>query len=126
MSNTPSTLRYIASHEWVRQEADGTVTIGITDHAQNALGDLVYVELPAVGRVVAQDESVPVVESVKAASDVYSPLSGEILSINEALADSPELINQEPYQAGWLWTMRLSNASELDGLLDAAGYEATL
>ena len=126
MSNTPSTLRYIASHEWVRQEADGTVTVGITDHAQNALGDLVYVELPAVGRVVAQDESVAVVESVKAASDVYSPLSGEILSINEALADSPELINQEPYQAGWLWTMRLSNASELDGLLDAAGYEATL
>ena len=126
MSNTPSTLRYIASHEWVRQEADGTVTIGITDHAQNALGDLVYVELPAVGRVVAQDESVAVVESVKAASDVYSPLSGEILSINEALVDSPELINQEPYQAGWLWAMRLSNASELDGLLDAAGYEATL
>ena len=117
----PTELRYTHTHEWVRANADGTVTVGITDHAQNLLGDLVFVEIPEVDRAVAAAESCAVVESVKAASDVYSPLDGVIVAVNEALADNPELINEDPYGEGWIF--RLKTAAALDGLLDAAAYE---
>lgn len=122
MSNTPAELKYASSHEWVRREADGSVTIGITDHAQNALGDLVFVEVPKVGRKLAARESCAVVESVKAASDVYAPVAGEVIAANPALADAPETLNTDPYGAGWMWKMKPDNAAELDALLDAAGY----
>ena len=118
----PAELRYTESHEWARANDDGTVTVGITDHAQHLLGDLVFVEIPEVGRAVAADESCAVVESVKAASDVYSPLEGVIVEVNEALADTPELINEDPYGEGWIF--RLKTTATLDGLLDAAAYEA--
>ena len=121
-SNIPTDLCYTESHEWARANDDGTVTVGITDHAQHLLGDLVFVEIPEVGRAVAADESCAVVESVKAASDVYSPLEGVIVEVNEALADTPELINEDPYGEGWIF--RLKTAAALDGLLDAATYEA--
>ena len=121
-SNIPVDLCYSESHEWARANDDGTVTIGITDHAQHLLGDLVFVEIPEVGRAVAAAESCAVVESVKAASDVYSPLEGVIVEVNEALADTPELINEDPYGEGWIF--RLKTAATLDGLLDAAAYEA--
>ena len=121
-SNIPSDLHYTESHEWVRVHDDGTVTVGITDHAQHLLGDLVFVEIPEVGRAVAATEACAVVESVKAASDIYSPLEGVIVEINEALADSPELINEDPYGEGWIF--RLKTTSALDGLLDAVAYEA--
>ncbi|QQS54158.1 MAG: glycine cleavage system protein GcvH [Candidatus Competibacteraceae bacterium] len=121
-SNIPTDLRYTESHEWVRANDDGTVTVGITDHAQHLLGDLVFVEIPEVGRAVAAAESCAVVESVKAASDVYSPLEGVIVEVNEALADTPELINEDPYGDGWIF--RLKTAAVLDGLLDAVAYEA--
>jgi glycine cleavage system H protein len=123
MSNMiPAELRYTESHEWVRANDDGTVTVGITDHAQHLLGDLVFVEIPEVDRAVAAAEGCAVVESVKAASDVYSPLEGVIVAVNEALADSPELINQDPYGEGWIF--RLKTTAALDGLLDARAYEA--
>jgi glycine cleavage system H protein len=122
MSQTPDHLKYAKSHEWVRREDDGTVTVGITDHAQNALGDLVFVELPKVGRALAVDEACSVVESVKAASDVYAPIAGEVLAVNDALTNAPEILNQDPYGKGWMWKMRPSNAAEIDALLDAAGY----
>jgi len=115
-------LRYAESHEWVRAEDGGIVTVGITDHAQHLLGDLVFVEIPEVGRVVTAAESCAVVESVKAASDVYSPLDGVVVEVNEALADSPELINQDPYGEGWIF--RLKTNASLDELLDAAAYQA--
>ncbi|MGB5062695.1 MAG: glycine cleavage system protein GcvH [Candidatus Competibacter sp.] len=121
-SNIPTDLCYTESHEWARANDDGTVTVGITDHAQHLLGDLVFVEIPEVGRAVAAAESCAVVESVKAASDVYSPLEGVIVEVNEALADTPELINEDPYGEGWIF--RLKTAAALDGLLDAATYEA--
>ena len=121
-SNIPVDLCYSESHEWARANDDGTVTIGITDHAQHLLGDLVFVEIPEVGRAVAAAESCAVVESVKAASDVYSPLEGVIVEVNEALADTPELINEDPYGEGWIF--RLKTTATLDGLLDAAAYEA--
>lgn len=121
-SNIPVDLCYSESHEWARANDDGTVTVGITDHAQHLLGDLVFVEIPEVGRAVAADESCAVVESVKAASDVYSPLEGVIVEVNEALADTPELINEDPYGEGWIF--RLKTTATLDGLLDAAAYEA--
>ena len=121
-SNIPVDLCYSESHEWARANDDGTVTIGITDHAQHLLGDLVFVEIPEVGRAVAADESCAVVESVKATSDVYSPLEGVIVEVNEALADTPELINEDPYGEGWIF--RLKTTATLDGLLDAAAYEA--
>ena len=121
-SNIPVDLCYSESHEWARANDDGTVTIGITDHAQHLLGDLVFVEIPEVGRAVAAAESCAVVESVKAASDVYSPLEGMIVEVNEALADTPELINEDPYGEGWIF--RLKTTAMLDGLLDAAAYEA--
>jgi glycine cleavage system H protein len=124
MSNIPADLKYTRSHEWLRAEADGTVTVGITDHAQDALGDLVFVETPEAGRGVKAGEACAVVESVKAASDVYSPIDGEIIEGNEALATQPELLNSDPYGAGWI--MKIRPAGEVPGLLDAAGYAATL
>lgn len=117
----PADLRYTESHEWVRANDDGTVTVGITDHAQRLLGDLVFVEIPEVGRVVSAAEGCAVVESVKAASDVYSPLDGVIVEVNEALADNPELINQDPYGEGWI--LRIKITATPDELLDAAAYE---
>ena len=122
MSQTPAELKYAKSHEWVRVEADGTLTLGITDHAQSALGDLVFVELPKIGRKLAAGEACAVVESVKAASDVYAPVAGEVIETNPALADAPEAINTEPYAGGWMWKMKPSEAGAVDRLLDAAGY----
>lgn len=126
MSNTPAELKYAKSHEWVKTLADGTVLIGITDHAQAALGDLVFVETPKVGRVLAAGEACAVVESVKAASDVYAPIAGEVIEANAQLANAPETLNTDPYQAGWMWKMKPSNAADVAGLLDAAGYTASL
>ncbi len=123
MSNIPSDLRYAASHEWARLEADGSVTVGISDHAQEALGDVVYVELPEVGRRLNAGQEAGVVESVKAASDIYAPVSGEVIAINEALADSPEQVNSDPY-GSWFFRLQPSDKAELDKLLDAAGYQA--
>ena len=119
--NVPKELRYTDSHEWLRSESDGTVTIGITDHAQAALGDLVYVELPKSGRTVAAGEACAVVESVKAASDVYAPIGGEIVAGNESLAGRPEAVNENAYEA-WLFKLRPTDPS-LDAFLDAAAYE---
>ena len=126
MSNIPEDLKYTQSHEWVSREANGNVRIGITDHAQEALGDLVFVELPAVGDETDQGDSVAVVESVKAASDIYAPLTGEVVAINEDLEDDPGLINNDPYGDGWLYEVALSDESELDDLLDAEAYEESL
>ena len=119
--NVPTDLKYTESHEWIRSEADGTVTIGITDHAQSALGDLVFIELPAVGRKLAAGEACAVVESVKAASDVYAPLAGEVAAINDAVTSAPELVNQDAYGA-WLFRMHPSDLTALSSLLDAAAY----
>lgn len=125
MSETPSHLKYAAeSHEWSLPGDDGVVTVGITDFAQNSLGDVVYVELPEIGREVAQKEQVAVVESVKAASDIYAPVSGLVVAINEALIDSPELINESPYEQGWFFKIKISDKSEMDNLLDADAYDA--
>ena len=126
MSNTPTELRYAKSHEWVRDEGDGTATVGITEHAQELLGDLVFVDPPAVGDTVEAGGDCAVVESVKAASDVYSPVSGEVVEVNEALNDAPETINEDAFGDGWIFKVRMSDAAELDGLLDAAGYTALL
>jgi glycine cleavage system H protein len=125
MSNLPAGLKYAQTHEWARQEPDGTVKVGISDHAQEALGDLVYLELPAIGRRVGTGEACAVVESVKAASDVNSPLSGAIVARNEALTDAPELVNQSPYES-WLFAVKPDDISELDRLLDAEGYRAVV
>jgi glycine cleavage system H protein len=124
MSEVRSDLKYRESHEWVRDEGDGIVTVGISDHAQEQLGDMVYVELPEVGNSYGQGEACAVVESVKAASDAYAPVSGEVVEVNEALEDEPERVNTDPYGDGWMFKMKLSNAAELDGLLDADAYEA--
>ncbi len=126
MSNIPEDLKYTSTHEWVSKEADGSVRIGVTDHAQEALGDLVFVELPAVGDQIDQGDSCAVVESVKAASDIYSPITGEIVAINEDLEDDPGLINSDPYGDGWLYAVNPSDETELDALLDAAAYEEGL
>lgn len=126
MSNVPEELKYSKSHEWVRREADGSVTIGITEHAQELLGDMVFVELPESGRALAAEEDCAVVESVKAASDVYAPIAGEVTEVNSALEDSPEIVNQDPYGDGWLFRMKPADESEIDGLLDAAGYAAVI
>ena len=126
MSEIPSELKYTKSHEWVRTEEDGSVSIGITDHAQELLGDLVFVELPEVGTEMPAEEAVCVVESVKAASDVYMPISGEVLEVNEALADAPETINDSPYDDGWLIRVKPSNPDELDELMDADSYDAEI
>ena len=123
MSSIPSNLKYLESHEWVRAEADGTVTVGISDHAQHALGDLVFVEVPEVGRSLNKGAAAAVVESVKAASDVYSPVSGEVVATNDKLSGSPELVNSDPYGEGWLFKLKPSNTAELEQLLDSAAYE---
>jgi len=120
--NLPADLRYTESHEWVRRESDGTLTVGITDHAQAALGDLVYVELPAVGKTLAARDAAAVVESVKAASDVYAPVGGEVVAVNEALRGTPEQVNADAYGA-WLFKLKPADAGAVDGLLDAAAYE---
>ena len=125
-SNIPVELKYVASHEWLRQEADGTLTVGITDHAQGLLGDVVYVELPAVGATLAGDAAAGVVESVKSASDVYAPISGTIVAINEALADSPEVVNADPYGSGWFFRIRPVDPSEFDNLWSADDYRADI
>ena len=126
MSDVPGDLKYTKSHEWVRVADDGSVLVGISDHAQSALGDLVFVEPPEVGTQVAAGDACAVVESVKAASDVYSPVTGEVVGANDALADSPELVNQDPYGDGWIMRIQLADASELERLLDPASYEADL
>ncbi len=125
MSNIPADLRFAESHEWARLEADGSVTVGISDHAQQALGDVVFVELAEVGKVFAAGDAAGVVESVKAASDIYAPIGGEVIAVNEELADSPEQLNEEPYGA-WIFKLKPSNPAELDKLLDAAGYQALI
>jgi glycine cleavage system H protein len=122
MSEIPSELRYRESHEWVRDEGNGTVVIGISDPAQAALGDMVFVELPEPGVSYKQGEACTVVESVKAASDAYAPVSGEVLESNPALEDAPELVNTDPYGDGWLFKMQLSDPAELEGLLTAEAY----
>jgi glycine cleavage system H protein len=122
MSNVPGDLRYTKSHEWVRTLPDGSVEIGISDHAQAALGDLVFVEVPETGRQVATGDAFAVVESVKAASDVYSPLAGEVLAGNDALASQPELVNQDPYGQGWIVRLKPASMAEVEALLDAARY----
>ena len=125
MSNIPADLRFAESHEWARLEADGTVTVGISDHAQEALGDVVFVELTEVGKVFAAQDQAGVVESVKAASDIYSPIAGEVLAVNEELGGSPELLNSDPYGA-WIFKLKPSDKAELDKLLDANGYKAAI
>ncbi|MBA1273076.1 glycine cleavage system protein GcvH [Stutzerimonas azotifigens] len=124
MSDIPSDLRYAASHEWARLEADGSVTVGISDHAQEALGDVVFVELPEVGQQLTAGQEAGVVESVKAASDIYAPVSGEVLEVNSALTDSPEQVNGDPY-GSWFFRLQPSDKAELDKLLDASGYKAS-
>ena len=126
MSTLPAELRYSKTHEWVRREADGTVTVGITDNAQDLLGDMVYVELPEPGRRVKAGQECAVVESVKAASDVYSPLSGEVVAVNEAISDSPELVNKDPYGEGWMMRLKPFALAEMDALLDAQAYQAQI
>ncbi|MBB09331.1 MAG: glycine cleavage system protein H [Alcanivorax sp.] len=125
MSEIPAELRYAASHEWAKND-DGVVTVGITEHAQDAMGDLVYVELPEVGQVVAAGDEAGVVESVKAASDIYAPVAGEIIEINEALEDEPELVNNAPYEGGWLFKIQMSEETDLDNLLTADQYQAQI
>ncbi len=121
-SINPDSLKYTPSHEWVRADADGTVTVGITDHAQDSLGELVYVELPAVGRKLKQGEACMVVESTKAASDVYAPIDGEVLAINEVLAEAPQTVNESAFEAGWLIKLKPSSPAQIGALMSAAAY----
>jgi len=123
--NIPADLKYTTSHEWIRSEADGTLAVGITDHAQESLGDLVFIELPEKGRRVAANEACAVVESVKAASDIYAPVAGEILAVNAALVDAPEKVNADAY-ASWLFKLKPANAADVAKLLDAAAYTAVV
>jgi glycine cleavage system H protein len=123
MSNVPSNLKYTQSHEWVRVEADGTITVGITDHAQELLGDLVFVELPDAGKTLAAGQEACVVESVKAAADAYAPVDGEVVAVNDAVPDAPESVNQDAF-AAWLFKMKPANAADLNKLIDAAAYQA--
>jgi glycine cleavage system H protein len=122
---TPNDLRYTSSHEWIRTEADGTLTIGVTDHAQEALGDVVFLELPEAGREVAAGEAIAVIESVKAASDIYAPVAGVIITSNQEAVDAPESVNADAY-AAWLFKIKPANAADVNALLDAAGYEAAI
>ncbi|MBI2380209.1 MAG: glycine cleavage system protein GcvH [Gammaproteobacteria bacterium] len=124
MSNIPANLKYVASHEWVRKDEDGLYTVGITDHAQELLGDIVFVQLPEAGASVEAHGEIGVVESVKAASDLYSPVSGEVVAVNEALNGNEGVINSDPYGEGWMIRVKLSDAAEFDGLLDADAYKA--
>lgn len=126
MSDIPSDLRYATSHEWVRPEGDGTYTVGISAHAQELLGDMVFVELPDVGASVNAGDDIAVAESVKAASDVYAPIGGEIVAVNEELEDAPEQVNSDPYGDGWLFRIKAEDESELENLLDAEGYEQSI
>ena len=125
MADIPNNLKFLESHEWARVEEDGTVTVGISDHAQEILGDIVFVELPEVGKEISQSADIAIVESVKAASDVYSPLSGEVTEINEALNDNPEIINTSPYDDGWFFKIKPQDISEMEKLLDAGAYESS-
>ena len=120
---SPAQLKYASSHEWVQDLGDGVFAVGISNHAQEALGDIVFLEFPKVGRVVKAEEAVAVVESVKAASDIYAPVAGEIVAVNDALADTPEAVNSEPY-ASWMFKIKPANAADVDGLLSAADYDA--
>ncbi len=122
MSNVPADLKYTEEHEWVKAEADGTVTVGITDHAQETLGDIVFLELPAVGKAITAGDAIGVVESVKAASDIYSPVTGEVVAVNEALVDTPDAVNADAY-ASWLFKVKLGAGASIDNLLDADGYQ---
>ena len=122
MSNIPSELKYATSHEWVRNEGNGIVTVGITEHAQDLLGDMVFVELPDVGDSVTTGDDICVAESVKAASDIYAPVTGEIVEVNEELEDAPELVNSDAFGGGWLFKVKMEDAGELESLLDAQGY----
>lgn len=122
MSNIPVDLKYAKSHEWVRVNDDGTVTVGISDSAQDQLGDMVFVELPEVGASLSAEEACAVVESVKAASDVYAPVSGDVVEANEGLGDSPETVNSDPYGGGWIFRMKPSDAGQIDSLMDADAY----
>lgn len=124
MSNNPSELKYAKTHEWARLEEDGLITVGITEHAQDALGDVVYVEVPAVGDTIAGGDQAGVVESVKAASDIYAPLSGEVVAINEVLEDVPETVNTDPYNDGWFFKLKPDDTAELEELLSADDYAA--
>lgn len=126
MSNVPADLRYAKSHEWLKLEADGSATIGITDYAQNSLGDITYVQLPKVGASLKAGETFGVVESVKAASDLYSPASGSVVAVNPALENAPDAVNATPYDAGWMLKLKLSNPAEVTALLDAAAYAKSL
>jgi len=126
MSNIPSELKYATSHEWVRNEGDNIVTVGITEHAQDLLGDMVFVELPDVDDSISTGDDVAVAESVKAASDIYAPISGTVIEVNEALEDSPELVNSDAFGEGWLFKVKMDDASELDNLLDAEGYASSI
>lgn len=126
MSDIPTNLKYRDSHEWASAPADNIITVGITDHAQEQLGDLVFVELPEVGTQLDAGGEAAVVESVKAASDIYSPVSGEVVDVNEALGDSPEIINEDPYGEGWIFKLRINDPSELDGMLDSDGYSKAI
>ena len=122
MSDVPGDLKFLSSHEWARVESDGTITIGISDHAQDLLGDIVFVELPEVGQSVDAENDTAIVESVKAASDIYSPLSGEVIEVNSLLEDQPEIINSSPYEDGWFYKLTPSDLSELDNLLSPEDY----
>ena len=122
MSEVPESLQYTKTHEWLRLEDDGSVTIGISDHAQEALGELVFVEVPEVGATLAEGDACAVVESVKAASDIYTPVAGEVTAVNESLADEPELVNGSPYEDGWVFRLSPASAAALDDLLDAEAY----
>jgi len=122
MSNIPSELKYATSHEWIRNEGNGIVTVGITEHAQDLLGDMVFVELPDVGDNVTTGDDICVAESVKAASDIYAPVTGEVVEVNEELEDSPELVNSDAFGGGWLFKIKMEDAGELESLLDAEGY----
>jgi glycine cleavage system H protein len=124
MSNIPVDLRYTKSHEWARSNEDGSVTVGISDNAQDQLGDMVFVEVPEIGQAVAAEEACAVVESVKAASDVYAPVAGEIVEVNEELADSPETVNQDPYGGGWIFRLQPADADAVNALMDGEAYQA--
>jgi glycine cleavage system H protein len=126
MSNVPSNLHYTKDHEWVKVEGDGTVTVGITDYAQAALGDVTFIDLPKVGKQLEAADVFGTVESVKAASDLYSPVSGEVIAINSSLNDTPDLVNREPYEKAWMIKIKLKSSAELDKLLDSSSYQSLL
>lgn len=124
MAQVPANLKYVSSHEWIRDDGDGVVTVGVTDFAQEQLGDVVFVELPEEGAEINKEDAIAVVESVKAASEIYAPVSGEVIAVNEDLADEPEKVNEEPYDGAWFFKVKLSEPSEMDSLLSAEQYEA--